>query len=191
MIWNQQVEHFREVARRTSLNSAGRSDRKQIPAEKKSAYVEILIRRSELIDRTSKEQDHVLVLVDVRRIAEVRGIDWVHQSVERNSEVLIVLRSETVGRIGSVGHNYRAVGDGDDATCLHVRVSAGRRRVGVELEHVSDLRDRDRKVKSAGALLMCGPSKRNERCQLAERPFAELCLKRLVPCELSVDTGLQ
>src|SRR5207247_10315554 len=64
-IGNQQIEHFREVARRTSLNAAGGSERKQIPAEEKSAFVEILIRKIQLIESKCEKQYHVLVVVDV------------------------------------------------------------------------------------------------------------------------------
>ena len=66
----------------------------------------------------------MLVLVDVRRRAEVDGIDGEHERVESGSETLEVGRGEAVGRIGSVGNDDRPVGYRDNAAVAHVGVRA-------------------------------------------------------------------
>src|ERR1700740_2264094 len=86
-IGHQQIEHLRIVARCTGGDAARGGCRKQVTAEKEPSDIEVLTRRRELIHRACEEKDLVLILVHVRRRAEVDAVDGKNEGIEGSTEI--------------------------------------------------------------------------------------------------------
>src|SRR5688572_18112054 len=87
-IRNEQVKHFRDVARRARFQVAGRRFWKEVPTEEESTDVGILTRRSQLVDGPCEEKDYALIPVDVRWVAKVLRIDGIDQRIEGDTKEL-------------------------------------------------------------------------------------------------------
>src|SRR6266550_1938173 len=142
-IRNHEVEHLREVAGRAGGDVTSRGFGEKIPTVKESANVEILIRGSELVDGAREEENHMCVLIDVRRVSEILRIDWIDERVERDSKGAVVFIRESVRWIARIHDHNRPIGDGRNTPGSDERIRAARSRVSVELKKVANLRDSD------------------------------------------------
>src|SRR4051812_31142277 len=183
-IWNQHVKHLGEVAARASLNRAGGRGWEQVATVEESADVEVLAGRSQLVHRPGEKHDDALIVVLVRRRAEVECVDRIYQRVESRPEVLVVLRRKSVGRVCGVGDDDRPIRDRHHPPGPHIWILAGRGRIRVELEETANLRKGGSGEVEARAVRLLRRARHwDERRQLALRAFPKPALEAVIPLQ--------
>ena len=139
-IGRQQVEQLPVVASGATGEFRRVEQREEIPIVEEARHVRLGFVRRQRVHRRREQQQDLLVLVDVRRRAEVLDLEGVHERVEARREPLKVRRGEAAGGILRVGQDDRPRPDRDDARRAVRNLVAGL-HPHVEGHEIPDLRD--------------------------------------------------